>query len=123
EVVDRRHRDVELAVDEIGQLEHRARRGGDFHFEAVLGEESFFLRDPDRPVEAPRKDDHVDDPGRCGRGGRRHRERGGGRRRGRGGRRRGRGGWWRGRGRRRRGERGRCGRRRRNARARRKERC
>ena len=67
QVVDRRHRDVELSVDEIGELEHRARRRSDFQLDAVAREEAFFLRHPDRPIEVARKHDQVDGLQRRGR--------------------------------------------------------
>ncbi len=66
EVVDRGHCDVELAVDEVGELEHRAHRGRHSHLDPVLREQPLLLRHPDRPVEAAGEDDEVDGLGRGG---------------------------------------------------------
>jgi len=73
QVVDRRHGDVELPVDQVGELEDRVRRRRGLHLDPVLREQALLLRDPDGPVEAAGEDDDVDRGG--GLGGRRGRRR------------------------------------------------
>jgi hypothetical protein len=56
-VVDRGHRDIELSVDQVGELENRVGSVGEGDFDPAAREGAFVLRDPDRPIESAREDD------------------------------------------------------------------
>src|SRR3989475_5982169 len=60
DVVDGRHADVELSLDQVGELEHRRGRGRELHLEPVACEEPSLLGRPDRPVEPSREHDHLE---------------------------------------------------------------
>src|SRR5205085_2696305 len=55
-VVDRGHRDVELSVNQIRELENRVGSVGEVDFNSAVREGAFVLRDPDRPIESARED-------------------------------------------------------------------
>jgi hypothetical protein len=50
QVVNGGHGDLELAVDQAGQLGLRVGRVDGFDLDAVLGKKAFLLRHPDRPI-------------------------------------------------------------------------
>ena len=59
-VVDRRHGDVELALDGVAELKVGARCRRQVHGDAVLLEKALLLRCPDRPIAAAGKHDDLE---------------------------------------------------------------